>query len=59
MFAAGDLNETLSAGLFTFGGKDYIIAVGEDAGAFGADDFIVEVTGYTGTFDADVLNSQA
>ena len=56
VFAEGDLNEVNSAGLFSYDDRDYVIAVGENAGGFGTDDFIVDVTGYTGTLSADALN---
>lgn len=49
---------TNAAGLFSFEGETYLIAVGSEAtGAFGADDFIVKVTGVTGTLDVTDFDS--
>ncbi|NTU57999.1 MAG: hypothetical protein HGB00_03655 [Chlorobiaceae bacterium] len=51
-FHNGSPTDTNAAGLFTYGGETYLVAVGENStGAFGADDFIVKVTGVTGILD--------
>ncbi len=47
---------TNAAGLFSYGGSTYLIAVGDTAGAsFGADDYIVKLVGVTGTLTLENL----
>jgi hypothetical protein len=50
---------TNAAGLFSYGGETFLIAVGDDASAsFGADDFIVKLVGVTGVLSLDNVAAQ-